>query len=229
MTRDQVVAFRRMSPLGVAAEYVVTHFQFDTGQAPTLLDFSPNLFQTVELAVVGSVLVTRRPTAGRRILFTTARAVLAMTRDQAVGTLKRLVKKHHKTVVDVRKLTRLENRACMDVDPRTSSTQPASSLSFSSPTPSFTSPSISAASSRVANMDVDAGASSTSSTASSACSFNSPSTSSAYSPPICRPDIVSFSQRYLYDIADCLPIVPNMPRRKLPMLMAALTSSFIRE
>jgi hypothetical protein len=51
------------------------------------------------------------------ILFTTAWAVLAMTRDQAVGTLERLVKKYHKTVVDVRKLTCLENRASMDVDP----------------------------------------------------------------------------------------------------------------
>ena len=40
-----------------------------------------------------------------------------MTRDQVMGTLECFVEKYHKTVVDVRKLIRLENRASMDVDP----------------------------------------------------------------------------------------------------------------
>jgi hypothetical protein len=47
---------------------------------------------------------------------------------------------------------------------------------------------------------------------------------------IWRPEVgVEFGKRYLYEIADCLPIVPNMPMRKFPMLMAAAVESFIRE
>ena len=78
--------------------------------SPNVTRFQSENFQTVELAVTGSVLVTRRSTTGRRMLFTTARVVLAMT-------LECFVKKYHKSVVDVHKLTRLENRASMDVDP----------------------------------------------------------------------------------------------------------------
>jgi hypothetical protein len=104
---------------GGAAEYAVTHlFPIRYRPSPNVTRFQSTTFQTVELAVVGSVLVTSRMTTRQRILFTTARAVLAITRDQAVGTLERLIKKCHKTVVDVRKLTCLENKASTDVDPR---------------------------------------------------------------------------------------------------------------
>ena len=109
-----------MSPLGVfkvVPQNMLSLISNSIQPSPNVTRFQSETFQTVELAVTGSVLVTCRSTTGRRILFTTARVVLAMTRDQVVGTLECFVEKYHKTVVDVRKLTRLENRASMDVDP----------------------------------------------------------------------------------------------------------------